>query len=167
VSSEGISTLFRDRIPSRVIAYPLAAPQISEAIEHVSELGNVALFFLYDSGPQSSYYDPAKSTLERYPVLVVRRGLPVLNKPVLAGDLEHDPHVRSVLVFPVKARLKHKVTEALRRDGLRPVLRWFSAKSAPGVVQRPLVLIYDESDHRITAKFAEDWDGSEAERRYY
>jgi len=167
VSSEGISTLLRDRIPSRTIAYPTAAPPLNAALEDVFPLGSVALYFLYESSAQVTYYDPAKSTLERYPVLVVRRGLPEVMKPVLAGDLEDDPEARSILVFPVKVRLKQRVADALRKQGMRPLVRWFSAKSAPGTVQRPLVLLYDEPTSGIVAKFAEDWDGTPIERRYY
>ena len=167
MSSGEISILLRDRVPSRTIVYPIGAPHLNRELENVVALKDVALFFLYDSSAQVNYYDPAKSKLERYPILVVRQGLPEVTASVLAGDLAENPDVRSILVFPVKARLKQKVVEAIREQGIRPIVRWFSARPTPGSVQRPLVLIYDEAAQRVTAKFAEDWDGSELDRRYY
>jgi hypothetical protein len=166
VSSE-ISILLRDRVPSRTIGYPISAPQINEALLGVVPLEVVALFFLYDSSAQASHYDPAKSMAQRYPIVALRRGLPKLRVPVLAGDLETNPETRSILVFPVKMRLKQRISEALVELGMRPIARWFTAKSTPEAPQRSLVLIYDEADQRVTAKFAEDWSGPEVDRRYY
>lgn len=162
-----VSTLLRDRVPSRTIAYPVSAQQINETLRGVVPLDTVALFFLYDSAAQATHYDPAKSEAQRYPILALRRGLPTLKAPILAGDLDQKPETPAILVFPVKARIKPKIAEALRNDGIRPVLRWLTAKPVPGSPQRPLVLVYDETAHRVTAKFAEEWDGAAAERVYY
>ncbi len=166
MSFEGISTLLRDRVPSRTIAYPIAAQHLNATLEGVFPLSSIGLYFLYESSGQVNHYDPAKSRLERYPVLVVRRGLPEVMKPVLAGDLTDDGEARSILVFPVKVRLKQRVGDALKKQGMRPLIRWFSAKCASDTVQRPLVLLYDEATSSIAAKFAEDWDGREIERFY-
>ena len=144
-----ISTLLRDRVPSRTIAYPIGVSQFQEALDGVVPLQQIGLYFLYDSSPQVGYYDPAKSQLERYPILVVRPGLAVLSRSVLAGDLADDPEARAILVFPVKARIKPKVSEVLRDQGMRPIVRWFTCAQTPGTVQRPLVLVYDEAAHRI------------------
>ena len=164
VRSDEISILLRDRVPSRTIVYPVAAQQLNDVLRETVPLDSVGLFFLYDSCAQPSHYDPAKSELQRYPVMALQRGLPSVRVPILAGDLEQRPDAPSILVFPVKARLKQMVLDALRADGIRPVLRWLTAKPVPGSPQRPLVLIYDETTQRVTAKFAEDWDGPERER---
>jgi len=167
VSQGEISTLLRDRVPTRTIAYPIAASAFHQALDGVIALDHIGLFFLYDSAAQVSYYDPAKSQSEQYPVLVVRRGLPELTASFFVGDLADDSEARSILVFPVKARMKAKVGQALKQQGIRPLVRWFQAKCAPDQVQRPLVLIYDQPGDRILAKFAEEWSGPEVDRYYY
>jgi hypothetical protein len=167
LSSAEVSILLRDRVPSRTIGYPLSAPQINETLKGVVSLDTVALFFLYDSSAQASHYDPSKSMAQRYPVVALRRGIPKLKVPVLAGDLETNPDTRSILVFPVKMRIKQRVTDALLEQGMRPLVRWFAANASPDAAQRSLVLIFDESDQRITAKFAEDWTGPEVDRKYF
>ena len=167
MSSAEVSILLRDRVPSRTIGYPLSAPQVNEALSGVTPLDTVALFFLYDSCAQPSHYDPSKSMSQRYPVVALRRGIPKLKVPVLAGDLETNPDTRSILIFPVKMRIKQRITDSLVELGMRPLVRWFSAKPSPDAPQRPLVLIYDEVDQRVSAKFAEDWTGPEVDRKYY
>lgn len=157
-----ISTILRDRAATRTIAYPIGGATLSEALADVISLQNLALYYLYDSSPQIGHYDPAKSNAERYPVLVARRGLPTLSVPTLVGDLADNPEARSILIFPVKARIKGRVTESLRDVGLRALRKWM----ARDVPQRDLVLSYDETTHSITPKFAEDWDGTEIERVY-
>jgi hypothetical protein len=104
---------------------------------------------------------------QRYPVVALRRGIPKLKVPVLAGDLETNADTRSILVFPVKMRIKQRVTEGLLELGMRPLVRWFSANASPDAPQRSLVLIFDESDQRVSAKFAEDWTGPEVDRKYF
>jgi len=167
LSAAEVSVLLRDRVPSRTIAYPLAAQQLNQALQGVVPLDSVAVFFLYDSSAQASYYDPAKSPLQRYPVMVLRRGIPKLKVPVLAGDMATNPEVPSILIFPVKARIKPQISDSIRDQGLRPLVRWVSAKTSPEAPQRPLVLIYDEEEQRVSAKFAEEWSGPEVDRRYY
>ena len=167
MSSAEVSILLRDRVPSRTIGYPLAAPQINETLKGVVPLDTVALFFLYDSCAQPAHYDPSKSMAQRYPVVALRRGIPKLKVPVLAGDLETNAETRSILVFPVKMRIKQRVTEALLELGMRPLVRWFSASTTAEAPQRALVLIFDESDQRVSAKFAEDWTGPDVDRKYY
>jgi len=157
-----ISTILRDRAPSRTVAYPIGGATLSEVLADVISLQNLALYYLYDSSPQSGLYDPAKSDAERYPVLVARRGLPVLRVPTMVGDLADNPAARSVLIFPVKARIKGRVTESLRDIGLRALRKWM----ARDVPDRDLVLYYDETTHSITPKFADDWEGPEIERIY-
>ena len=162
-----ISILMRDRVPSRTIAYPLAASQLNQVFETAVPLDKLALFFLYDSSPQSLHYDPAKDSAERYPILALVRGIPELKEEVLAGDMRDDPEVRSILVFPVKARIKPRIADAVKEMAVRPMIRWMTAKVPATAVQRPLVLIYDEPSGRVSAKFAEEWDGREIDRRYY
>ena len=161
-----ISILMRDRVPSRTIAYPLGAAQLHRIFESAVPLENLALFFLYDSSSQSLHYDPAKDSAERYPILALVRGIPELKTEVLAGDMRENPETRSILVFPVKARIKPMITDAVMNMAARPMVRWMTAKTPENAVQRPLVLIYDEPSARVTAKFAEDWDGREVDRRY-
>ena len=166
MSSE-ISVLMRDRVPSRTIAYPLAAAHLNRMFEDAIPLDQLALFFLYDSCSQPHHYDPAKDSNDRYPILALVRGIPELKEPVLAGDMREDPETRSILVFPVKARIKPKVTDAIKKSGVRPMVRWMTAKVPPNAKQRALVLFYDEATGSVSAKFAEEWDGKGSDRRYY
>lgn len=166
MSSE-ISVLMRDRVPSRTIAYPLAAAHLNRMFEDAIPLEHLALFFVYDSSDQVRHYDPAKDANERYPILALVRGIPEMKEEVLAGDMRENAETRSILVFPVKARIKQKVTDAIKKSGVRPMVRWMTAKLPPHAKQRPLVLLYDESTGAVSAKFAEEWEGKEVDRRYY
>jgi hypothetical protein len=93
--------------------------------------------------------------------------LPAFRVDTLTGDLAHFEDTCSVLVFPVKARIRPAVTEAIREFGARPLQKWMSAAADPALKQRPLLLSYDEPTQRISAKFAEDWPGDELDRQYY
>ena len=74
--------------------------------------------------------------------------------------------MRSILVFPVKVRIKAKIAEAILQQGLRPLRNWLSVEAHPDKPQRPLVLIYNETTQRISSKFAAPWHGPEQDRYY-
>jgi hypothetical protein len=160
-----ISTILHDKLP-RTLNYPVGASFLAESLAGCANLDHVAVYFLYDTAPQIGLYDPAKSPAERYTVMAVRRGLPVLRVPTLTGDLESHEDTASVLVFPVKARLRPRVYDSIREHALRPLQRWF-AVTTDLAKQRALVLMYDEGTQRVTVKFAEDWTGEERDRRYF
>jgi hypothetical protein len=160
------STILRERLP-RTLSYPVTEALLSSAFAGICDLDHLAVYFVYDSSPQLLRYDPVKSTATSYPVLVIRKGLPVFRVPTLTGNLAYFDDTRSVLVFPVKARIRPAVTDAIREQGLRPLQKWLSASADPALKQRPLLLSYDEVAHRIAAKFAEDWPGDELDREYF
>ncbi len=162
---EELSTILRDKLP-RTLSYPVSASFLAQSLRGSIHLDHVAFYFLYESSAQMLLYDPAKSPAERYPVVVLRRGLPAFRVATLTGDLGHHEDTCSILVFPVKARIKNHVLESIREHGVRPMQKWFATASDPSVKQRPLVLVYDESVHRVSAKFAEDWTGDERDRQY-
>jgi hypothetical protein len=163
---EEVSTILRDHLP-RILSYPVSASFLSQGLRESATLDHLAFYFLYDSAAQMLLYDPAKSTAERYTVLVLRSGLPALRVTTLTGDLGHHEDTSSILVFPVKARIKNHVLNSVREHGLRPMQKWLAAGSEAPVKQRPLVLVYDESVHRVSAKFADDWTGDERDRQYF
>ena len=160
-----LSTILRDKLP-RTLAYPVAEGLLASDLHAAANLDHVALYFLYGSSPQALVYDPARSALTHYPVLVLRRGLPSLRVETLTGDLDSYGDTCSILSFPVKARLRPRVAAAIREQGMRPLQKWLTAAADPELKQRPLVLYYDETAQRISARFAEDWTGDERDRQY-
>lgn len=88
-----------------------------------------------------------------------RRGLrSELAEPVL-------PPV-SLIVLPVKARMRRRVTEALETQGLRAIKNWLACPVERKAQQRPLVLVFDEEADRIIPKFAEEPSDPAAPRLY-
>lgn len=63
----------------------------------------------------------------------------------------------SLLIFPVKTRLRRMVEDAILDKGLRALRNWLHASPETRPDQRPLVLVYDEDSGGIQAKFAEPW----------
>lgn len=158
-------TVLRDKLPP-TLSYPISAQQIEQGIDRPAQSERLALYFLYESGRQTMHYDPKTGLAQSYPVLVLLQGLPTLPVEIYLGDLERDPDVRSILVFPVKVRLKARISEVILQQGLRPIRNWLSVEPHPDKPQRPLVLIYDEATQRISSKFAASWDGPEQDRYY-
>ena len=72
----------------------------------------------------------------------------------------------SLVVLPVKARMRRRVTEALETQGLRPIKNWLACPAERKAQQRPLVLVFDEEADRVVAKFADEPSDPSAPRLY-
>ena len=72
----------------------------------------------------------------------------------------------SLLIFPVKARLKQRTSNALDSMAVRAMKNWLSVSPDIKSKQRPLLLVFDEPSGRLVTKFAETWDGDSARRLY-
>lgn len=72
----------------------------------------------------------------------------------------------SLIVLPVKARMRRRVTEAFETRGLRPIKNWLACPRERKSTQRPLVLLFDEETDRVVAKFADEPSDRSARRLY-
>jgi hypothetical protein len=71
-----------------------------------------------------------------------------------------------ILVFPVKRRIRVKVAACLQKTGFRYLKNWLNAPLEQRENQSPLVLLYDETADRVTAKFSEKEPDPSAPRIY-
>ena len=175
--------IIKDDLP-RLIAYPIGEGLLRQELGDALPGDRTAFYFLYLSGVQINHYDPVISKEPKYPVLALDREAPQLcadtiarleeqrrkKYELLGGDesssaedlLAHDIDCKlSVALFPVKARLRRKLEDAILDDALRPMKNWLTAAPDVQAQQRPLVLVYDESSGKVSAKFAEPWNGKE------
>jgi hypothetical protein len=175
--------IVKDDLP-RLIAYPIGEGLLRQELGTALPGDRTAFYFLYLSGVQVNHYDPVISKEPRYPVLALDREAPQLCADTIArleeqrrkkyellhGDqpgspgemITHEFDCRlSVALFPVKARLRRKLEDAILDDGLRPMKNWLTAPPDVQAQQRPLVLVYDEATGKVSAKFAEPWEGKE------
>ncbi len=68
-------------------------------------------------------------------------------------------------VFPVKIRLRDKVSTLILDTAIQPIRNWLSAAPQRKGAQRPLVIVFDELSGRVTTKFAAGW--ADTGPRYY
>jgi hypothetical protein len=72
----------------------------------------------------------------------------------------------SICVFPVKARLRRRVSRAILDTAIQPVRNWLSATRERAVPPRPLVILFDEMKGTVMTKFADEWIDPSAPRYY-
>ncbi|MCP4003101.1 MAG: hypothetical protein GY725_02780 [bacterium] len=60
----------------------------------------------------------------------------------------------SLVIFPVKARIRQRVTDAIEDNGMAPIRNWLNAALEGQENQKPLVLLFDEITCKLTATFA-------------
>jgi hypothetical protein len=160
-----ISQILKDDTPKGV-SYVFTVKQLSDEFAGITDLDDLALYALYHSTPQTRKYDATVSNDERYAVMVLINGLPVLDVPTMPGDLADKEEARSILLFPVKARLKKMIASAVEEQGMRAVKAFLSVPLEKRSIQKPLVLVFDETTQKITPRFAPPWDGEEKDRIY-
>ena len=85
-------------------------------------------------------------------------------KESAAGELELCQ--QSILVFPVKARMRKRVTKLILEHAIQPVRNWLTAARNSRETQRPLVILFDEQRGTVWTKFCEDWSDPAAPRHY-
>ena len=179
-----IPIVLKDTVP-RQLAYPVGDAYLSEQLGADVQLEDLALFFLFTSGIQLDHYDPLTSTETSYPVLALDREAPPLvgearlrdarrRKAELAGlirrgrrgaatsESDLDAPV-SIVVFPVKTRMRRRVTDAIEAQGIKLIRNWLAAPPEVKKDQKPLVLLFDETTGRVSARFARQ----EGPRRLY
>ncbi len=71
----------------------------------------------------------------------------------------------SLCIFPVKTRLRDRVSTLVLDTAIQPIRNWLSAVAERKEAQRPLVVVFDELSGKVATKFAEGWSGTG--RRYY
>ncbi len=173
-----IAIVLKDPVP-RQLAYPVGEGYLSEQLAGDMSLDDAGLFFLFTSGIQLDHYDPLTSKEVSYPVMALDREPPPLvghaearlhdaerRRAELAGKTEPDEAVAyetSIVIFPVKTRMRRRVTDALEVQGLTFIRNWLAAPADLKTNQKPLVLIFDENTGRISARFAKE----EGSRRMY
>ncbi len=72
----------------------------------------------------------------------------------------------SICVFPVKARLRKRVSRAVLDTAIQPIRNWLSAAHEREVPQRPLVILFDERQGTVTTKFADERTDPSSPRHY-
>lgn len=91
---------------------------------------------------------------------------------LLGGDIETEsgevwePPPVCLSIFPVKTRLRRKVEDAIIDFALRPILNWLGASEQAAATQKALVLVFDETESKITTKFAEPSASRSRDRVY-
>ena len=63
----------------------------------------------------------------------------------------------SICVFPVKSRLRKRVSRLILETAIRPIRNWLGAPPERRETQRPLVILYDELEGAVSTKFCEEW----------
>ena len=72
----------------------------------------------------------------------------------------------SIMVFPVKARMRKRVTRLILETAVQPVRNWLSAAPDRKETQPPLVILFDEQRGTVSTKFCEEWSDPAAPRHY-
>ena len=181
--------ILKDELP-RQLAYSVNVAQLCDQLRDLEVGDDVGLFLLFTSGVQIDYYDPVTSKAPLYPVLAVDNGPPQLVSGARAqlfekrkrkepdkgtgayrvyakrDDEEDEPELCAVSVslFPVKVRIRRRVSDAVLREGVQPIRNWLLAESRSE--HRPLVILYDETERCLQTKFAEEWTSAQSPRFY-
>ena len=86
---------------------------------------------------------------------------------------QHEPAGRelelckvSIMVFPVKARMRKRVTKLILEAAIQPVRNWLGATPDRKKTQRPLVIQFDEQRGTVSTKFCDEWSDPTAPRHY-
>lgn len=88
------------------------------------------------------------------------------------ADLEEDEDGEmklcdaSICVFPVKARLRKRVSRVIFDTAMQPIRNWLGTTRDREVPQRPLVILFDELKGTVTTKFADERTDSSGPRYY-
>ena len=72
----------------------------------------------------------------------------------------------SICVFPVKARLRKRVSRVVLDTAMQPIRNWLSATRERELPQRPLVILFDELKGTVTTKFADERTDPSGPRYY-
>jgi len=176
-----IPIVLKDTVP-RQLAYPVGDAYLSEQLGADVQLEDLALFFLFTSGIQLDHYDPLTSSETTYPVLaldheppplvgtakarlrddrrrraellgVIRTGRAAEDQPEAPLGADLDASV-AIVVFPVKTRMRRRVTDAIETQGIKLIRNWLAAAPEVQKDQKPLVLLFDEISGRVSARFA-------------
>lgn len=158
-------TILKDKLP-RGVSYPVTDRMLHDELEGIVSHEELGVYFVYNSCTQVEHYDPATSGDARYTVMVLRNGLPELRVSTMAGDLADNPAARSILVFPVKTRLKSMIANAIVDSWIQPIKNWLAVAPGPDNGQKDLLLAYDSTTQAVSAKFCRSWDGPESGRIY-
>ena len=150
-----ISTVLKDSVP-RTASYPANATMLSQGLEGAVPLDEVVVYFLHDSAPERRQYDPTMGEGDNYPVLVVRHGIPHIPAAKKAALISDDPTICSILVFPVKLRVKEAVAQLIESTGMRAIRNWFAAASNGSNNPKRLVLWFNETLSQLSPRFADD-----------
>lgn len=72
----------------------------------------------------------------------------------------------SICVFPVKSRLRKRVSRLILETAIQPIRNWLGAPPERREIQRPLVILYDELEGAVSTKFCEEWPDADVPRHY-
>ena len=72
----------------------------------------------------------------------------------------------SICVFPVKARLRKRVSGVVLDTAMQPIRNWLSATRERELPQRPLVILFDELKGTVTTKFTDERTNPSGPRYY-
>ncbi len=168
--TSGVQVDHYDPIVSRAREYPVLAldnglPQLtSNALERLRTKTGRRSSRSWGSGGGDWFGMPLRGAARAQAQLMGGSVSELEDDDPTAGELELCSV--SIMVFPVKARMRKRVTKLILEAAVQPARNWLCAAADRKETQRPLVILFDEQRGTVSTKFCEEWRNPTAPRHY-